>query len=90
MYIDEDTWKSVLVDNWDANGRFWRTAMVLPILMMEYPMVYGPTQMTWDLLKGTCLAETTFNEFPDLQWKKVEPKPERYFTPDNLAVMSTR
>ena len=89
FYLDEDTWAGVLNDNWDASGRLWRTTMAIPLLLMEYPAVYGASQMTWDLLKGTCLADTMLNE-QKAQWKSVAPKRETYFTPDNLAVIGSR
>ncbi len=61
--------------------------MSIPLLMMEHPLVFGPSHITRDVLKKTCLV-TTF--LPGKQWKKVDVRPERYFTPDNLAVISTR
>lgn len=64
-YIEEDAWKLVLADHWDAQGQLYHLQYALPYLVPEVPAVVSTVQ--WgviNLLTGQYYYNCSFNELP--------------------------
>ena len=84
LFLDEDTWQAVGVDEWDASGTYWRFIQTLPILMADLPAVAGITFPTYDFKRGYWgLADDVYDTLRP-QWKPI-PMHSDYFSPDNMA-----
>jgi len=84
-YIDEDTWKPVLADRWDANGQLWRTLFGVPIVVPDLPGVVGSAWGVYELLSGTYYAAQLMNGFNE-QHKPMSPRfKDSHFAPESLA-----
>jgi hypothetical protein len=89
FYIDEDTWRALVLDGWDGQGQLWRMTVTVPLLAMEFPAVISWTQAVYNLQTGAYGANILVNEMP-YQFEKVPPQPEGFFTPDALAGSGVR
>lgn len=84
MYIDEDSWWTVLYDGWDGQGQLWRSTLSLPLLAMDLPAVVPVSMFVHNFQTGATCATIITNEMP-VQFKSVPVWPDRFFTPDALA-----
>ena len=84
MYIDEDSWWTVLYDGWDGQGQLWRFTLSLPLLAMDLPAIVPVSEFVHNLQTGACCATVITNEMP-VQYQSVPPRPDSFFTPDALA-----
>jgi hypothetical protein len=89
MYIDEDSWWTVLYDGWDGQGQLWRFTLPLPLLVMDLPAVVPVTQFVHNLQTGAICATVVTNEMP-AQFQVIPPRPDSFFTPDALAGTGVR
>lgn len=89
FYVDEDTWTAVLYDGWDAQGQLWRMGWMMPIVSPDVPGTISRTFGIYNLLAGTYQTGNLPAGLP-FQFRQVEPRPDSYFTPDNLAAKGTR
>ncbi|MGE0704179.1 MAG: DUF1329 domain-containing protein, partial [Vicinamibacterales bacterium] len=89
FYIDEDTWTAVLYDGWDAQGQLWRMGRMMPIVRPDVPGTISRTFGIYNLLAGTYQTGNLPAGLP-FQFRQVDPRPDSYFTPDNLAAKGTR
>jgi hypothetical protein len=83
-YVDEDSWKAVLGDRWDAKGQLWKTMWSLPIVMPDLPGVVAPTFGFYDLVSGAWYTQNVMNEKAS-QYKIMPRYPEATFTPESLS-----
>lgn len=64
-YIDEDGWKMVMADHWDAQGQLYHLQYTLPYLAPDIPAVVSTVQ--WgiiNLLTGQYYYNCNFNDLP--------------------------
>jgi Protein of unknown function (DUF1329) len=84
MYIDEDSWWTVLYDGWDAQGQLWRSTVSLPLLAMELPAIVPVSMFVHNLQTGAICSTIITNEMP-VQLQSIPPRPDSFFTPDALS-----
>lgn len=88
-YLDEDTWQILLVDGWDAQGQLWRMTYTLTQLAPDVPSLVA--NMAWgnyNFLTGGYYLNAATNG--TTQFKVVPPRPDSFFSPDELANMGAR
>lgn len=51
FYIDQDSWVFVAYDSFDQSGRLYRTALSMPFLRTDIPVVNAQSYVAWDLTK---------------------------------------
>jgi uncharacterized protein YxjI len=89
FYLDEDSWQILLMDGWDAQGDLWRMAYTLTLLAPDVPALIG--NIAWgvyNLQNGGYYLNAAVNGTTQLKIK--EPRPETFFTPEELANMGLR
>jgi hypothetical protein len=89
LYLDEDTWQALLCDGWDPQGRLWKVAHALPLLVPELPAVVGFPDVVYDLSGGRYAARYLLNE-SRIHYQVVPRKPEDYFSPAALVTEGVR
>jgi hypothetical protein len=89
LYIDEDSWLGVLVDEWDAQGRLWRYVMSFPVATPDLPAVIARTFAVHNLQTGVRTLSVVLNDMP-VQDQNKPRWPETFFTPEALAGSSER
>jgi hypothetical protein len=89
FYLDEDTWRAIILDGWDGQNQLWRCSMTVPLLTMEIPCVSVFTQAVYNLQTGAYGVNILVNEMPK-QIEAVPPRPDDYFSPDALAGTGVR
>jgi Protein of unknown function (DUF1329) len=87
FYLDEDTWAVSMLDGYDAEGKLWRTNMVFPLAVPEYPIVVADPVFIYNLPAGTMSCVQCYN---GETWKSVPDKNESFFTGDALGSSSIR
>ena len=90
FYVDEDSWRTLLTDGWDADGKLWRFNYTLTYLAPEIPALIGSVMWgTYNLQQGGYYLNAAFNGNSVQPW--VNPKIHvNMFTPDALAELGTR
>lgn len=89
FYLDEDSWRAVLSDGWDAHGNLWRYIISYPIALPEMPGIVG---ITWEVnnLQTGSRALVDFVNDMSVQYQ-IKPRwPDSFFTPDALAGCGVR
>ncbi len=89
FYLDEDTWTAHLVDQWDAQGRLWKLVFGLSFPAPDFPATVLRPYGQYNLIDGAYLANGLPNGKTP-QYTKMDPWPERYFTPSALAADGVR
>ena len=87
FYLDEDTWAVSMIDGFDADGKLWRTNLVFPMAVPEYPMVVADPVFIYNLPAGTMSCVQCYN---GEAWKPVAAKSDSFFTGDALGSSSLR
>jgi hypothetical protein len=87
FYLDEDTWAVSMIDGYDAEGKLWRTNLVFPMAVPEYPMVVSDPVFIYNLPAGTMSCVQCYN---GEAWKPVAAKSDGFFTGDALGSSSLR
>jgi hypothetical protein len=87
FYLDEDTWAISIVDGYDSEGKLWRSNLVFPMAVPEYPLVVADTVFVYNLPAGTMSCVQCIN---GEAWKPVVEKNETFFTGDALSATSMR
>ena len=88
-YIDEDSWRILLIDGWDANGELVRTHYTLTLLAPDIPALLGITHWGgYDLRTGGYYINLATNDMP-IQYKPTPLSPAD-FSPEGLATEGTR
>ena len=89
FFLDEDTWRAVLADSWDAKGQLWKTYWALSFDCPDVPGVMLGMFGSYNLLNGEWIANNVMNEksaqmtFPP-RW------PENHFTAESLSAEGVR
>jgi len=89
MYLDEDTWRCALYDGWDAKGALWRSIHWLPLICMELPAVVSFPHIFYEFQSGIYMGFCQLNEMK-VQYQSIPPKPDNFFTGENLASRGVR
>jgi hypothetical protein len=89
LYLDEDTWHPVNIDEYDAQGGYWRFSMDLPMIAAELPGVIAPGQVLYDFKLNEYAPYFQTNE-TDQQNQFIDPLPDSFFTPDSVAAEAVR
>jgi len=89
FYLDEDTWYPVNIDEWDAQGAYWRFLMDLPMVAAELPGVIAPSQVLYDFKLNEYAPYFQIGE-TDKQVQFLPLLPESFFTPDAVASEAVR
>lgn len=87
FYFDEDTWAVSMIDGYDAEGKLWRTNLVFPMVVPEYPMVVADPVFIYNIPAGTMSCVQCYN---GESWKPVALKNDSFFTGDSLGSASLR
>jgi hypothetical protein len=89
FYVDEDTWRAVLADGWDAKGQLWKTFWYLsydcPDVPGQMPGMFGH----YDLQTGDWIANNVMNEKAS-QIVFMARWPQNHFTSDSLSAEGVR
>lgn len=90
FYVDEDSWRTLLIDGWDADGKLWRFNYTLTYLAPDIPALMGAVMWgTYNLQQGGYYLNAAFNGNSVQPW--VNPKIDvNMFTPDALSELGTR
>lgn len=86
-YFDEDSWKVVLVDGYDAEGNLWRTLQIPPFVVPKIPAVVTKSAIVFNLQANTMSGIQLLNEE---NYQIVPRKPESFFTGEAVAAESRR
>ncbi|QBR02566.1 DUF1329 domain-containing protein [Paraburkholderia pallida] len=84
LYLDEDSWITLLADNYDARGELWRTNIATTVYAYDAKTFYPAAVFYHDLISGAYLADRLTNEEP---MPKLDSSPqfnEAYFSPDAI------
>lgn len=88
-YIDEDSWRILLIDGWDANSELVRTHFTLTLLAPDLPALLGITHWGgYDLRAGGYYMNMASNEM-SVQYKPTPLSPAD-FSPEALATEGSR
>ena len=90
FYVDEDSWNTVLLDQYDGRGELWRVSMGVLKNFYELPGVWTTLEVFHDLqarryhVQGLDTEEPTTRVFTD------DVPNKRYFSPASLRRRSVR
>lgn len=86
LYADEDTWLTMMADNYDARGQLWRVALVTFHYTQEAGTYHRGATIYHDLTSGAYEASYLTNEAGDKWWRinqsTITPK---MFSPEAAA-----
>lgn len=89
-YIDEDSWRAVTGERYDAKGNLWKVLYNLPVVAPEMPgFVQGPHGF-YDLIAGTWYASNLEANHQGNLVLKEGGWPDSHFTPASLTGSSLR
>ena len=87
FYIDEDSWTVVAYQSYDDTGKLYR-AQWYPIWQAyDLPAPLAQNLLAYDFVKNGWAAGSVPVESG---WRKMDPLPVNYFTPDSMAAMGVR
>lgn len=82
FYLDEDSWYTLLNENYDARGDIWRTAVLSLTPNYDALVPGGNTHVYYDFNSGVYAHIGTVNE---QKMDYLGPQPDTAFAPDALA-----
>lgn len=85
LYADEDTWLTLLADNYDSRGQLWRTNLVNYFYSQESKTFHRGATVYHDLSSGAYEAGYLVNERGNDWWRINQPQSEKDYSPDALA-----
>ncbi|MDA7089220.1 DUF1329 domain-containing protein [Pseudomonas sp. SA3-5] len=89
-YIDEDSWRAVAGERYDAKGNLWKVLFNLPVTAPELPgFVQGPHGF-YDLVAGTWYASNLESNHQGSLVIKEGGWPDSHFLPASLTGSSLR
>jgi hypothetical protein len=88
-YCDEDTWRCVLADRWDANGQLWKTLWSASFVAPDLPGTVGFSFGFNDLLSGSAYVSNLYSG-KSSQYPLMPRYPDSTFTGDALAAEGVR
>lgn len=87
FYIDEDTWHTLLIDGYDAEGKLWRTTMVPTFVVPKVPATILKPIIVFNLEANT---SSTVQALNGEKFHIVPKKEEDFYTGDAVAFDSMR
>jgi hypothetical protein len=90
LYLDEDSWQSLIADRYDGHGNLWRTAISFPIEMPEVPVLVADGYEYVDLYQRRYLAQGLHNQEPYAPLYNATSLSPKDFTADSLRRMGLR
>lgn len=89
LYLDEDTWWSLISDNYDNRGEIWRLQELHPVYFYDTGFTMYTIWNQYDMQAGRMFATGVDNEdpAPDFTWR---PPNSSFFTPGALRSDSKR
>ncbi|MGI9277591.1 MAG: DUF1329 domain-containing protein, partial [Endozoicomonas sp.] len=89
LYIDEDSWSIVAVDQYDNRDKLWRTSMFNTINLFDVQGVFRRTALYHDLISREYLADGLLNYTKPYLYN-TEPKQLSYFRAATLKKLGVR
>lgn len=89
FYIDEDTWRIILYDGWDAKGMLWRYGLGLSVLAPDYPGLILMPNVLYNIQTGAYGGNNLLNGQPK-ELMTHENRPDSFYSPQNLAGSGVR
>ena len=80
LFLDEDSWNILMTDEWDAQGKLFRSIVAYPFLWYDGPGVVALPFLTFDF-QTRSYAITA----PVQDYKPIEHKPASFFNPDSMV-----
>jgi len=80
LFLDEDSWNIVMTDEWDAQGKLYRSVFSYPFVSYDLPGVIALPFVTFDFQT----RDYSISGFVQ-QYKPIEHKPASYFNPDSMV-----
>lgn len=90
LYLEEDSWAGLLADNYDGQGRLWRTNMRTFVNQYDLPGMGPRIEMYHDLQKKAYLANYLINEQDGPPHIVSELWDDTYFTVTNVRKLGKR
>ncbi|RFO96707.1 DUF1329 domain-containing protein [Rhodoferax lacus] len=84
-YIDEDSWAVMLMDGFDSEGKLWRTAQVMNLLVPEAGLHATNTGVVYNLEASTMSVIQYLDAY-----KVVAPRPLNHWSADALSADSSQ
>jgi len=82
FYVDEDTWQIAIADNYDSDGKLWRTSEAHALNYYEVPVPWSTLEVYYDLQAQRYLASGIDNRRNPYRFSE-EANP-REFSPNAL------
>lgn len=89
LFMDEDSWSGLLADNYDRQGKLFRTNMRSFVNLYDMPGMGPRVEIYHDLRLKAYQANNLINELKGPP-HVVNGWPENYFTPSNLRMIGKR
>jgi hypothetical protein len=83
FYLDEDSWQIALADNYDADGKLWRTSEAHALNYYEVPVQWSTLEVYYDLKEQRYLVSGLDNQRTPYRFSD-EADP-REFSPNALG-----
>ncbi len=90
FYIDEDSWNTVLLDQYDGRGNLWRVSMAVLKNYYELPGVWSALEVFHDLQARRYHVQGLDTEEPQTRVFTDDVPNKRYFSPASLRRRSVR
>ncbi|MFK0572172.1 DUF1329 domain-containing protein [Endozoicomonas sp.] len=90
LFIDEDSWQTVLADHYDNRDVLWRTTSINTINQFDLPGIGGRTALYYDLISRDYMAASLLNEENGVPEYNQDKKQLSYFTPNSLRKLGLR
>jgi hypothetical protein len=89
FYLDEDCWAALSVDNYDARDQIYRVGFCFEAPNYDLPGPSADMHMFYDLIAGVYNINAWFG-WPGGKELIVKVRPEREWTPENMAARAIR
>lgn len=90
LFMDEDSWAGLLADNYDRQGKLFRTNMRSFVDLYDMPGMGPRVEIYHDLRQKAYQANNLINEMKGPPRVVSEGWPENFFTPSNLRSVGKR
>ena len=95
VYLDEDTWQAVVGDDFDAQGKIWKSKEIPIVPIWELGACQAlATQVFYDLSSGRYVVDNTpYDTSKDFKFMSEHNDPRmnsNYFTAEKLRAISER
>lgn len=87
FYIDEDTWGTLIMDGFDAEGKLWRESQVMSLPVPEVPILMTEATLVYNLQAG---GFSFVQDYAGEYFTTSGPRPESFYTSDSLGAEGVR